>query len=122
MRLIKYLKYAFLLVVGIALVLVAMANRDIVTLELVPAELSSWAGVHPTIDLPLFIVVLGSVALGLLIGFVWEWLREHRHRAEARSQKRAATQLEREVKSLKRSDTTDKDDILALIDDAEKAN
>jgi putative membrane protein len=29
---------------------------------------------------PLFLVILGAVASGVLIGFVWEWFREMRIR------------------------------------------
>lgn len=118
MKLLRLIKYAFLIVVAIALVLVAMANRDVVTLELIPADLSAWIGVHYAIELPLFVVVLGGVALGLLIGFVWEWIRESRIRSEAKTQKRTAKKLEREVQSLKGRQNEGKDEILALVEDA----
>lgn len=119
MRLLRLVKYLFLILVAFALVLVAMANRDIVTLELIPANLATWLGVDYAIDLPLFLVVLGGVVLGLMIGFVWEWIRESRHRSEARSQKRAANQLKREVDTLKgdQRKRDGGDEILALIDD-----
>ncbi|MCR9069543.1 MAG: lipopolysaccharide assembly protein LapA domain-containing protein [Rhodobacteraceae bacterium] len=120
MRLLRLVKYLFLFVVALGLVLMAMANRDIVTLELIPAELAVWLGVDYTLDLPLFLVVLGGVVLGLMVGFVWEWIRETRHRTEARTQKRAAKQLEREVETL-RGDQRKRDggdDILALVDDS----
>jgi uncharacterized integral membrane protein len=118
MKLIRLLKYTFLIVVAIALVLVAMANRDIVVLELIPIELSTWIGVHYAIELPLFLVVLGGVVIGLLVGFVWEWIRESRHRSEAKTHRRTARQLEREVQSLKGQQNEGKDEILALVDDA----
>jgi len=118
MKALRLLKYAFLVAVALALVLVATANRDPVTLALIPGELSAWIGVRYAIDLPLFLVVLGGVVVGLLVGFVWEWLREHRHRAEARTQRRAVQRLEREVKSIKDRGNADEDDILALVEDA----
>lgn len=118
MRLLRLIKYAFLIVVAIGLVLIAMANRDTVTLELIPANLNSWIQLPNTIDLPLFVVVLASVALGLLIGFVWEWIRESRIRSDARAQKRTAKKLEREVQSLKGKQNEGKDEILALVEDA----
>jgi uncharacterized integral membrane protein len=118
MRLLRLLKYAFLFLVALALVLMSTANWDTVTLELIPTELSEWIGVHYAIDLPLFLVILGSIVVGLLVGFVWEWLREHRHRAEAKTQKRAARQLETQVKALKGRENEGKDEILALIEDA----
>ena len=121
MRLLRLLKYLFLIVVAIGLVLVAMANRDMVTLELIPVELSQWVGVHYAIELPLFVVVLGGVVIGLLVGFVWEWLRESRHRSEAKTQRRQAQRLEREVQAMKGRENEGKDEILALVDDASAA-
>ena len=120
MKLLRLLKYAFLVIVAIALVLIAMANRDIVTLELIPADLTPWTGFQYEIDLPLFVVVLCSVAVGLMLGFVWEWLREHRHRSEAKTQRRKATKLERDVESLKgrRDRDAGRDEVLALVDDS----
>ena len=121
MKLIRLLKYAFLIVVAIGLVLVAMANRDVVVLELIPIELSAWVGVHYAIELPLFLVVLGGVVIGLLVGFVWEWLRESRHRAEAKAQRRNAQRLEREMQTIKGREDEGKDEILALVDNASAA-
>jgi len=116
MTLLRYLKYTFLIVVALALVLMAMANRETVTLEVIPPDLAAWFGIQYGIDLPLFLVILGSVVVGVLVGFVWEWLREHRHRAEAATQKRTAQALEREVKTLKGPDRGSQDEILALVD------
>lgn len=116
MTILRYLKYLFLIVVAVALVLMAMANRERVMLELIPEELARWLGVQYAIELPLFLVILGGVAVGLLVGFVWEWLREHRHRVEAKTQKRTARALEREVKTLKGSSSDSQDEILALVD------
>jgi putative membrane protein len=93
MKVIRAIKYLFLIAVAIALVVLAMANRDPVTLTLLPQELALWSGVDLTIDLPLFVVILGGVATGVLWGFVWEWLREHRHRAAAKTNHREAKKL-----------------------------
>ena len=118
MRILRAIKYLFLVVVAIALVVLALANRDTVVLEIWPEGLAPWIGWSYAIELPLFLVILGGVVLGLLIGFVWEWLREHRHRAEASRQRRAATRLEREVETLKGRANEGKDEILALLEDA----
>jgi uncharacterized integral membrane protein len=116
MAILRYLKYLFLIVVGLALVLMAMANREIVTLEVIPADLAAWFGIQYAIELPLFLVILGGVVVGLLIGFVWEWLREHRYRVEAKTHKQAAKSLEREVTTLKGPAKGTQDEILALVD------
>ena len=116
MVILRYLKYLFLIVVALVLVLMAFANREMVLLEVIPENLAPWIGVQYAIELPLFAVVLGSVMVGILVGFVWEWLREHRHRAEAKTQKRTAKALEREVQTLKGTARDGQDEILALVD------
>ncbi|MGP1355886.1 LapA family protein [Roseicyclus sp.] len=117
MKIIRAIKYLFLILVAIALVILALANRDPVTLTVLPQELALWSGVDYAIELPLFVVILGGVVTGLLVGFVWEWLREHRHRAEARTNRREAQKLEREVEALKGRRDPNRDEILALVED-----
>ena len=121
MKVIRAIKYLFLILVAIALVVLAMANRGPVTLTLLPQELALWSGVEVAIELPLFVVILGGVATGLLVGFVWEWLREHRYRSAAKTNQREAKKLEREVASLKGKKNEGRDEILALVEDAEAA-
>ena len=116
MIILRYLKYTFLIIVAFALVLMAMANREVVTLEVIPPDLAAWFGIQYGIDLPLFVVVLGGVIVGVLVGFVWEWLREHRHRVAAKTNKQAAQALEREVNALKGPARDSQDEILALVD------
>lgn len=119
MTILRTLKYLFLIVVAVALVLMALANRETVVVELIPEALAAWFGVQYAAELPLFLVILGGVMVGILVGFVWEWLREHRHRADAATHKRTAQALEREVKTLKGATGTGqdaKDEILALVD------
>lgn len=117
MTILRTLKYLFLLIVAVALVLMALANRESVTVEMVPEALVAWFGIQYAVELPLFLVILGGVMLGILVGFVWEWLREHRHRADAKAHRRVAQSLEREVKTLKGNSGHDaKDEILALVD------
>ena len=94
----RYLKYAFLFVTAVCLVTMALANTQDVTLQLMPQELADLTGLTYQITVPMFAVVFGAVALGLLIGFVWEWLRETKHRTQAARMGREARQLEREVR------------------------
>jgi uncharacterized integral membrane protein len=117
----RYIRYVFMAVVGLSLILVALANRGMVTIKLLPDELAPYLGQPLSYDLPLFIVIFGGIIVGLLIGFVWEWFREHKHRADARLQKREKEKLEREVKGLKRKSNEGKDEVLALLDDSAAA-
>ncbi|SDX23303.1 lipopolysaccharide assembly protein LapA domain-containing protein [Litoreibacter albidus] len=114
----RYVRYVFMAVVGLSLILVALANRGMVTIKLLPEEMAAYLGQPLSYELPLFVVIFGGIILGLLIGFVWEWLREHKHRADARLQKREKEKLEREVKGLKRKSNEGKDEVLALLDDS----
>lgn len=112
----RYLRYLFLAALGLCLVTVALANRQVVHLKLLPEEIAGFAGLQFDIQLPMFVVVFGGIISGLLIGFVWEWLREARLRAEGDRAKRDAKKLEREVKKLRQPDPAKGDDVLALLD------
>jgi len=115
---IRYIKYAFLGCLALVLIAVAMANRDIVTLKLLPAALAEFAGITQSIDLPLFLVIFAGIAAGLLIGFVWEWIREARQRAEAARTDAELRRLQREVRRLKGEKHAGKDEVLAILDEA----
>lgn len=116
---IRYVKLLFMLCVGSVLIFVAIANRGLVTVHLLPAELALWLDVDTSISLPLFLIIFAAMTTGLILGFVWEWLREHRYRADASRAKRDATKLSRELESLKGAARAKEgqDDILALLDD-----
>ncbi|WP_170391096.1 lipopolysaccharide assembly protein LapA domain-containing protein [Ruegeria arenilitoris] len=114
----RYIRYGFLAVLGIVLVSVSLANRQMVHLQLMPDALSDLLGFNLATSLPLFLVVLGGIVAGLVIGFLWEWLREHKHRKDATVKKTEVKKLEREVKKLKKKQNEGQDDVLALLDEA----
>ncbi|KUJ80913.1 phosphoribosylanthranilate isomerase [Ruegeria marisrubri] len=114
----RYLRYAFLGTLGVVLISVSLANRAPVELKLMPDDLADLLGFNLSASLPLFLVVLGGVVAGLVIGFVWEWLREHKHRREAGAKTREVRQLEREVNKLKKKQNEGRDEVLALLDEA----
>ncbi|MFP7570143.1 lipopolysaccharide assembly protein LapA domain-containing protein [Marivita sp. S2033] len=114
----RYIRYAFLAVLAIVLVAVALANREMVTLTLLPAGLADLVGMNRSIGLPLFVVILGGIIAGILIGFVWEWLREHKHRAAAARRQAEVKKLERELRRTQAERDKDKDEVLALLDQA----
>ncbi|MDX2485587.1 MAG: LapA family protein [Pseudodonghicola sp.] len=114
----RYLRYAFLAVLGILLISVSLANRGAVTLSLMPDDIAGLVGWNFTLSLPVFVVMLGGIAGGLVIGFFWEWMREYKHRREAGQKQREVRKLEREVTRLKRTESEGKDEVLALLDDA----
>ena len=73
---------------------------------------------NPSINMPLFVVVFGGIIVGLLVGFVWEWFREHAMRAEASKSSRSVRRLEHEIARLKGQSADNQDDVLALLDKA----
>ncbi len=114
----RYVRYAFLAILAIVLISVSLANREAVELTLMPQAIADLIGFNISTSLPLFLVVLGSVVAGLVIGFLWEWLREHKHRADASAKTGEVRKLEREVKKLKKKQNEGKDEVLAILDEA----
>lgn len=116
----RLISYLFWIAVMAVLVVVGLANRGFVTLRAMPEALATLVGLSPDVELPLFLVIFLSVAVGLLIGFAWEWLREGPLRAEMREKSRTVEQLKREVGRIRAADTAKGDDILALLDSPAK--
>ena len=112
----KYLRYLVLLAIALGLLTVALANRAPVVVKALPEDLAGLVGRQWQMELPLFMVIFGGVAIGLLIGFVWEWLREHRHRATASAKTREAARLNRELAMMRDAKGAPQDDVLALLD------
>jgi lipopolysaccharide assembly protein A len=110
MRTIKYILLALILA---AIVLLAVANRGVVTLHLLPQGLDRVMA--RSIELPLFVVILGSIVVGMVLGYLLEWLREHKHRRRAAQKAQEAARLNREVAQLRKDTGRPEDDVLALL-------
>ncbi len=76
------------LVITVIVVLFAVNNREVVQIELFPLPLVLFA--------PAYILVLGSVVLGFLVGCLAMWNAGRRYRVEARAARRRADQAERD--------------------------
>ncbi len=114
----RYIRYASIATFGLALVLIALANRQMVELQILPNELAGLAALNPSYQLPLFVVIFGGILAGLIVGFIWEWIREAGERAAAARQAREMASLRAEVARLKGEKHEGKDDVLALLDEA----
>ncbi len=115
-----YVRYMILTCIAVFLVTVALANRIPVTLSLLPEELAVLARFPAelnSVTVPLFIVIFAGIIAGVLLGFVWEWLREHRHRAEAANQRSENQRLNREFSRM-RMEQAENDDVLALLEES----
>ena len=112
----RFIRYLFLALLGICLVTVALANRGLVAVHLLPEDMAVFSGVRFGAELPLFLIIFAGILAGLLIGFVWEWFREAHQRAEAAAAKRELTRLKAEVARLGGSTSKPKDEVLALLE------
>ena len=114
---IRYLRLILLGLLALLLLTVALANRAPVEVRLLPGDLAALTGLTWAMQLPLFLVIFGGIVAGVLIGFVWEWFREHGHRATAAQKAREVVRLERELAVLKDSTSTPpQDEVVALLD------
>ncbi len=109
----RTVKIVLLAVILIAIVVLALANRELVTLHLLPEGM---ARVMPvSVQLPLFVVILLAMVAGMFIGYLFEWLREHKHRRRAAQKASEASRLSAEVDRLRRRSGKPEDDVLALL-------
>lgn len=112
----RSIRLVFLVVLSLAILTFALANRSLVTFSLLPEDIAVLLGWQWRIDLPLFVLVGLGCLVGLALGFVWEWLREHKHRKTARVQTRAVSRLERELATMKDQTSLPDDEVIALLE------
>ncbi len=117
----RYVRYFIITVIALILVTVAFANRQIVSLTILPEGLEPFIGLNALvgpIQMPLYAVVFGGVAAGLIVGFTWEYAREARHRREARQQRQSRATLERDIKQMKAEKNAGRDEVLVLVEES----
>ncbi|MFD0859157.1 LapA family protein [Roseovarius aquimarinus] len=113
----RYIRYASIAIFALALILVALANREMVTVRIVPEDLAGFTALNPAGQVPLFVVIFGAILAGLILGFIWEWIREAGERAAAARQAREMQRMRAEIKRLKAEKHEGKDEVLAILDD-----
>lgn len=96
-----------------ALVLLALANRGAVSVAALPEGLPYADTLQ--MEVPLFAVIFAAIGVGLLFGYFMEYFREHKYRRQAAVKNREAARLAAEVAKLKKSNGSDEDDVLALL-------
>ncbi|MEL6678790.1 MAG: LapA family protein [Pseudomonadota bacterium] len=110
---IRYFRLFLLLVIAVAMIFIAIANREFVTVELVPTQFAAVA--QYSLDVPLFVLMVGMALGGFILGWSWEYVREWRLRSESKQRKRQVERLENEMDTLKKRTGTEEDDVLALL-------
>lgn len=108
----RAIRTVFLLILAVILVVLALANRQPVTLSLKFTDYLP----GPSVTLPLFLVIVLVLMAGIAIGLIWEWLREASHRSEASGRAREIERLEREVRALRKDHAAPADEVLAILD------
>lgn len=117
----RFLRLIFVAALAVFLITLALANRQIVTLTAFPAELDKYLGGEWSVQMPLFLVIFLAMAFGVLMGFVWEYLRETHIRRQSRQRAHQVARLEREVGHLRDNHAGPRDDVLALVDGPQAA-
>ncbi len=117
MTILRFIKYLVLFLIALKLLTLALANRDTVTLTLLPEDMAALVGFNHAVEMPLYLVILIGVGVGLLVGFIWEWIREYRHRAEASRARAEAKRLQAELGRKADSQRGEGADVLALLDE-----
>jgi uncharacterized integral membrane protein len=90
----KFIVALILVPLTLVLVMFAVANRETITVGFDPFDTA-----HPAfaLQLPLYVLVFVLVGLGVLIGGMAAWLRQHKWRARARRAEVEARQLRARV-------------------------
>ncbi len=117
----RILRTLFLFCLATLLFLISLANSEKVKLNFLPENLSSLLGINIAQNVPLFLVFFSGIFIGLVIGFVWEWLREYKFRVEANNYQKRLVRAETKLSEL-HSKENKKDDVLTLLEKVEMKN
>jgi hypothetical protein len=110
----RSLNLVVLAVAGLVVLLLAIANRQVVAVNLAPDLVDYGAPAAPTFAVPLYVVALVCGAVGFILGALREYLRESGLRADSNARRREVGKLQREVDALKTKTQDEDDEIIAL--------
>src|ERR1044071_9322335 len=86
----KLVTILVLIPLAVVIVMFAVANRDAVTLSFDPFSAAQPAF---ALKLPMFVLIFVLVGIGVLVGGMAAWLRQHRWRTRARRAEAEAREL-----------------------------
>ncbi len=89
-------------------------------IRILPSELEGFLGGGMIFSIPIFVLFLCGVIFGLFVGFVWEWIREMKHRSASSRKSKELAKVENELSQLKRESGQNEDEIMLLLNN--KAN
>lgn len=114
----RAIRVLFIVILAAILILVAAANRGVITVSLLPESLAPFAGGQWSLSMPAFMALFLAMVFGVLVGLVWEWLRESRLRSESSRRAHELSVLQREMGDLRRTHAAPRDEVLAILDEA----
>lgn len=117
----RYVRFFFVALIAAVLIVVALANRQMVGVSLLPDWLDQYVAGSWTTQMPLFLVILLSILAGMILGVLWEWLRESSLRRESARRAHELQVLEREVGGLRKTHHAPRDEVLAILDAPKRA-
>ena len=86
----RFVSLVILIPLAVVIVMFAVANREIITVSFDPFDSANPAYALKT---PLFILIFVLVAVGVVVGGVAAWLRQHKWRMRARRAEAEAREL-----------------------------
>ena len=84
-------------------------------IRVLPSELEGFFGGGMIFSIPIFVLFLCGVIFGLFVGFVWEWIREMKHRSASSRKSKELAKVENELSQLKRESGQNEDEIMLLL-------
>ena len=113
----RFLSYAFFALLTVVIILLSVANRQLVRVNVTPDFTAYGVPPAPGHEVPLFVVALLCGTVGFILGAAREYLRESRLRRESQRRRKELGALKREVDALKgaQKQPTDEDDDLLLL-------
>ena len=116
----RYIRVIFLTCLSIIILTLAVANRELVDIRILPSELEGFLGDGMIFSIPIFVLFLCGVIFGLFVGVVWEWIREMKNRSASSRKSKELAKVENELNQLKRDSGQHDDEVLSLLNN--KAN
>lgn len=99
----KLITFLILVPIAIVLIVLSVANRDLVTLALNPFDPSDTV---LSLSAPFFVFLFLALMLGMLIGSLATWFKQGKHRKKARTEAKEAVKWHTEAdKQRERAET-----------------
>jgi len=96
----KFITFFVLVPLAVVIVMFAVANREVITVSFDPFDSANPA---VAFKMPLFILVFVLVGLGVLVGGIAAWLRQHKWRTRARRAEADVRRLRSELDAVRSS-------------------